>query len=77
MDLTEIINKSISLPKPNYLIIPHNFIWDSIIFNLHFQMIWAILGVWAIQELFDLLFWADWRILRRKIKEKILKIFKR
>jgi hypothetical protein len=71
MDLTEIINNPVSPSSSGLLIIPHNFIWDLIIFNGHFQMGILMIGLWTMLDLFDLLFWDDWRILRQKIKEKI------
>jgi hypothetical protein len=70
MDLLENISSLYNnpvTPSSSYLIIP-----EGIFFNGHIQMGIAMIGFWFLVDLFDLLFWNDWRILRRKIKERIL-----
>jgi len=73
MVLHEIINEVINTSPKGYgqLIIPDNFIWDKVLFNGHIQMGLLMVGLWTLLDLFDYLFWDDWRVIRSKIKERV------
>jgi hypothetical protein len=72
MVLPEIIfNNPVRSVAYGQLVIPNNFIWDCVLFNGHFQMGMLMIGLWMLNDLFNLLFWDDIREIRREIKEKI------